>query len=77
MSEEAADSARQVYDAVQNYLQTGDLEAFTQAVDTAGQALIGLPEEKTVTLNINVNANGQQLTLEQMQALFDSMHVEA
>jgi hypothetical protein len=77
MSEEAADSARQVYDAVQNYLQTGDLDAFTQAVDTAGQALLDLPSEKTVVLNIQVNANGQQLTLEQMQALFDSMHVEA
>lgn len=77
MSEEAADSARGVYDAVQNYLQTGDIDAFTQAVDTAGQALLDLPSEKTVVLNVQVNANGQQLTLEQMQALFDSMHVEA
>lgn len=73
LSQEAATSAQEVYGAVQNYLQTGDIDNFTRSVETAAFALTTMPEEKTVNLAFTVSANGQLLTPEQMEAIFNGM----
>lgn len=73
MSEEAVAAAKGVNKAVNDYLQTGEIDTFTDAINTASDALLGLPETKTVTLNINTTVNGEEASEEDIYNLLATM----
>ena len=73
LSADAAEGTRQVYDSVQNYLQTGDLDAFSSSINGITDSFLNLPEEKTVTLNMNITANGQTVEPAELQMLLENM----
>jgi hypothetical protein len=77
LSADAAEGTRQVYDSVQNYMQTGDLDAFSSSITGISDSLLALPEEKSLVLNVDINAtsNGQALTPEQLQFILTHLSI--
>jgi len=67
MSDEAVASAKGVNDAIDSYLQTGDIDSFTGSIDKATEALLGLPEKKDVQLNLITTINGVTATTADFQ----------
>lgn len=72
MSQEAATSAMEVNSAVQEYLQTGDVDTFTSSIDGATKALLSMPDEKTIRLNLVTMVNGQTVTEENYYEILNS-----
>lgn len=69
MSESAATAAQQVNDAVNNYLTTGNLNDFTSSVEGITDALLQLPEEKTVKIDVELTVNGQPASTNELLGL--------
>lgn len=69
MSSEAVTAAQEVNSAVDQYLQSGDLDGFASSVEDITAALLGLPEvEKTIKVNIVTTVNGQPGTIDDVYA---------
>jgi uncharacterized phage infection (PIP) family protein YhgE len=71
MSDEAATAAQQVNEAVNTYLDTGNLDDFTSSVDSITDALLRLPEEKEININANLTINGQPASAQELFGLVE------
>lgn len=58
LDSQTAASAKNVNDAVNQYLTTGNIDQFKSAIDDTTKALLNLPATKTLELNVNVNMTG-------------------
>lgn len=74
MSEEAVTAAQDVNAAVNQYLETGDLDTFSSSVDGITDALLSMPSEIEVKVNLNTTINGETATPDE---LYNLLSVEA
>lgn len=73
MSDEAVTAAKGVASAVDQYMQTGDIDSFTDSITNASDALIGLPDKKDVVLNIVTQVNGEEASEEDLYNLLGAV----
>lgn len=67
LSDEAMTSAKGVNEAINTYLQTGDIDTFTGSIDKATEALLRMPEKKDVEINLITSINGESATVNDFQ----------
>jgi hypothetical protein len=58
MSQAAVEGTRLTDDAVKQYMQTGDLDAFGLAIDDISHKILNLPTTKTIDIVLNVTQTG-------------------
>lgn len=76
MSEQAVTAAKETSDAVNQYLDTGDLEAFSGAVRDISTALLETPEEKTIRLNFETTMNGNEVDMDTVVNLLNNLSIQ-
>lgn len=76
MSEQAVEAARATSEAVSQYLDTGDLDAFSGAVRNISTALLETPEEKTIKLNFETTLNGNEIPLGTVVSIMEGLRVQ-
>jgi len=71
MSQDAVKAAKDTNAAVNQYLETGDIDAFTKSVDGVAESILNMPEEKTVQINFVTTINDLNVPVSTVYALLN------